>query len=82
MGMVHDAQTAAAAARVNELLRQCDEILKYHIGRADRRVYGVGDWAKALSWDLSAMRARLARVRDEIAGCSGDFEPGANLAKN
>ena len=66
-GLVHDAASAKIAAEVNDILRTADMALIEHIGRADQGLYGEW-WSKGLSYDLGAIRARLARVRDLVSG--------------
>ena len=70
-GLVKDAASMAVAAKINELLHECDTILSEHGHRADQGIYGQGLWAPALSHDILAVRGRLDRVRMLIAG-----EPG------
>lgn len=67
-GMVRDAATMAAAAKINELLHECDTILSEHGHRAEQGLYGQGLWAPALSHDILAVRGRLDRVRALVAG--------------
>ena len=68
MSMVHDAHSAMVAAKVCELLRECDEVLKHHHAAAERMVYGSSLWTEALQWDLSAVRAKLVRVGNLVCG--------------
>ena len=67
-GLVRDAASAKTAAEINELLRLCDVALTEWMGLAGQGLFGQGHWAKALSWDLAALRARLERVRELVNG--------------
>ncbi len=67
-GLVRDAATAKIAAEINELLRSCDVALAEQSGLAEQGLFGQGHWAQQLQWDLTALRARLDRVRELIAG--------------
>lgn len=67
-GLVRDAASAGTAAEVNELLRQCDIALSEQQGLAGQGVFGSGHWVQALQWDLTAVRARLDRVRTLVNG--------------
>jgi hypothetical protein len=58
-GLVRDAKTARTAAVINEILRDCDADLARVQGKVR---------AKYDAHDLGCVRARLARVRDLIAG--------------
>lgn len=59
VGLIRDAKTARTAAVINEILRDCDADL----ARVQSKVR-----AKYDAHDLGCVRARLARVRDLIAG--------------
>jgi len=67
-GLVHDAASAKIAAEINELLRSCDAALTEQRGLAEQGLFGQGHWAQALQWDLTALRARLDRVRELVNG--------------
>lgn len=69
-GLVKDTESMAIAAKIFEILSSCEKILSEHRKRASQDMYGHGIWAAALEHDLSAVRARLGRVRDLISGGS------------
>lgn len=58
-GLIRDAKTARTAAVINEILRDCDADL----ARVQGKVRSKYD-----AHDLGCVRARLARVRNLIAG--------------
>ena len=66
-GLVHDAASAKIVAEVNELLRSVDMALCDHVGVARQGIYGEL-WSGGLEYDLTALRARLDRVRELING--------------
>lgn len=66
--LVRDAATAATAARIYDILRECDVILSEHGMRAEQGHYGDNYWVVALIHDIVAVRGRLNRIRQLITG--------------